>query len=132
MIISYMIIKHNIFYNNKYLYIIIYNLQYNYDIFKYNINLNFIFENIKYISIITKFKDFLEFILIKYKKYFINNINNNFINILYVNEEYLELLKSFNIIILNLKEITPYDEYNINDIKKEYNLKFNKYHIIYF
>ena len=112
------------------LYLLIHNLQHNFDTEIIILDELFL-NNINYISKTKNFYDILNFVLTNYLKFFIKN-NKKFIHHIINNLEYIQLCQEHNIHIFNIDEITSYGEYNFDDIKKIYNSKYKNNNILFY
>ena len=113
------------FFPNNNLYLLIHNLQHNFNIDDIILNELFL-NNIDYISKISHFDDILSFILKYHFQIFFENYKK-FIHHIVNNLEYIQLCIEYNIHIFNIDEVTNFNEYNFEDIKKEYEIMyFNK------
>lgn len=124
---SFKLFKYNLNYK---LYFLIHNLQYNFNIKLVILNELFL-DNIKYIFKTKNFKKILKFLL---KKQYDNFIiyYEKFIFYIINNLKYVQLCQSYNIHIFSKNEITNYGEYNFDNIKEIYNLKYKNKIILYY
>jgi hypothetical protein len=120
----------NFNYKMNNLYLLIHNLQHNFDT-KLIIFDKLFLNNINYISKTSHFYDILSFILINHKQFFIENYKNFIPNIIN-NLEYIQLYQKHNIHIFNIDEITSNGEYNFNDIKQIYELKYKDNIVLFY
>ena len=123
-IIDCIIINKNIinYYKKNKLILLIYNLEHN-----YNNNLiildELFLDNINYISKISHFYNILKYILDNYYQNFIDNYIK-FIPSIINHLEYVQLCQDFNIHIFNINEATNNGEYDYENVKKEFELKY--------
>jgi hypothetical protein len=118
------------FFPNNNLYLLIHNLQHNFNIDDIILNELFL-NNIDYISKISHFDDILSFILKYHFQIFIENYKK-FIHHIVNNLEYIQLCQEHNIHIFNIDEVTNFNEYNFEDIKKEYEMIYSNKIILWY
>jgi hypothetical protein len=123
--LSFNFVKYNLEYQ---LYLLIHNLQHNFNIKFIKLNELFL-NNINYISKTNQFNNIFNFILKNHIEIFIENYKK-FINVIINNLDYIQLCQKYNIHIFSKDEITNYNEYNFDNVKKMYEEELFKNKII--
>jgi hypothetical protein len=110
------------------LYLLIHNLQHNFNI-KFIILNELFLNNINYISKIYQFNNIFNFILKNHIELFKKNYKK-FIDVIINDLDYVQLCKNYDIHIFCINEITNDNEFNFDDVKKKYEEELFKNKII--
>ena len=132
--IKYFLIYFNIlvkiikYFSKNKLYVLIHNLQYN-NYKEYLILDKLFLKNLIFISKIFNFEEILDYILLKFNTFFIDNYKK-FLKVILYKLEYIQLCQKYKIHIFNINDITSDNDYSKKEIYNLYKLKYKDQYVL--